>query len=325
MAENNLKQTKPTTGAKAPATVSKPTAARAATKPVEKPATKPTANGASSVRRPPVQGAETAPKSANGALAASKTAPVAPKTAPAAAKTNITPSAKPAQNSLDGQTISSRQTPIVPNSSLSETAQDDKQDKKKKKIEQRLKSSNISMDDLEQINEQNLRQYRSRVTRNRFVIITLVILLVAAIASFAVVIAVRRMANNCTVKVNGDVDAEFIINGERLTKFRTPLGVQGNRVYMIDTDIEIKSSGNYNVYFTVEVFQSGEKLRNTFAYEYNHDLFHMEGDGKYSSNDAIAGGQTINLFEGVVLDDAYETSLNNDNFTMKINIYFERA
>lgn len=305
MAENDLKQTKTPTGAKAPASVSKPTATQA----------KPITGNANTTGTKPA----TAKPIVNHANATQK--PVQPTSVrtPVANKTSNT-------TGLEEQTISSRQTPIVPKSSLSETAQiDEKQDKKKNKIDQRLKSTNISMDDLEQINEQNLRQYRSRVTRNRFVIITLVILLVAAIATFSIVIALRRMVNNCSVKVNGDADAEFIINGERLTKFRTPLGVQGNRVYMIDTDIEIKSSGNYNVYFTVEVFQSGEKLRNTFAYEYNHDLFHMEGDGKYSSNDAIAGGQTIDLFNGVVLDDAYETSLNNENFTMKITINFERA
>lgn len=297
MAENDLKQTKTPTGAKAPASVSKP-----------------------SIAPKPVGSNNSTPKVVMHKPASASDAPKSTSVARPSAvnRTRV--------SNLGEQTINSLQTPIVPKSSLSETAQTtEKQDKKKKKIEQRLKSSNISMDDLEQINEQNLRQYRSRVTRNRFVIITLIILLIAAIATFSVVIALRRMVNNCTVKVHGDVDAEFIIDGERLTKFRTPLGVQGNRVYMIDTDIEIKSSGNYDVYFTVEVFQSGERLRNTFAYEYNHDLFHMEGDGKYSSNDPIAGGQTIKLFKGVVLDDAYETSLNNENFTMKINIYFERA
>lgn len=304
MAENDLKQTKTPTGAKAPASVSRPTAAQRM----------PVGDAKTTGTRP-----ATARPVINHTNATQK--PVQQTTA-YASSLNKTSSV----TGLEEQTISSRQTPIVPKSSLSETAQiDEKQDKKKKKIEQRLKSTNISMDDLEQINEQNLRQYRSRVTRNRFVIITLVILLAAAIATFSIVITLKRMVNNCTVKVNGDADAECIINGERLTKFRTPLGVQGNRVYMIDTDIEIKSSGNYNVYFTVEVFQSGEKLRNTFAYEYNHDLFHMDGDGKYSSNEAIAGGQTIDLFNGVVLDDAYETSLNNENFTMKITINFERA
>ncbi len=289
MADNDLRQTKTPSGAKAPAAVSKPAVAKP---------------GANTARTAP---SITARHSAQERASMSRTSSLA--------------------NTVSSTgTINERQTPIVPKSSLSETANiETKQEKIQKKIDQRLKSSNISMDDLEQINEQNLRQYRSRVTRNRVVIITLIALLVATIAAFAIVISVRRMANNCTLIIHGNVDAEFVVNGEKLDKFRTPIGVQGNRVYAINTDIDIHSTGSYNVYFTIEVFQSGNKLNNTFAYEYNHNLFRSADGGKYVSIAPISGGQKIDLFEGVVLDDAYENTLNVDNFTMQVHIYFERA
>lgn len=221
-------------------------------------------------------------------------------------------------------TISARQVPIVPKSTLSET-QTQSVDKKKQKTKNHLKTSNISMDDLETINENNLKQYRSRVTRNRFVIITLIILLIIAITTISIVVGIQRMANNCEIKIHGDVSADCYVDDQKLNKFRTPIGVQGNRVYIINTDVDIHSSGSYNVYFKIEVFQAGVKLNNTFAYEYNHDLFHATENGQYQSNSAISGGQRIRLFNGVVLDDAYENTLNTDNFTMEINIYFEKV
>lgn len=232
---------------------------------------------------------------------------------------------RPTQPRADS-TISARQAPIVPKSTLSETVKPEATtNKKQEKIKQRLKSTNISMDDLETINEQNLKQYRSRVTRNKFLIITLVVLLIAAVATFAIVLSINKMVNNCEVIIHGNVSADVIVDGQKMDKFRTPIGVQGNRVYMIDTDIDINSSGNFDVYFTIDVYQSGVKLKNTFAYEYDHELFHADGTGKYVSNSAIAGGQTINLFNGVVLDNAYENTLTTDNFSMKINVYFTRV
>lgn len=223
-------------------------------------------------------------------------------------------------------TISARQAPIVPKSTLSETSKKEQiETKKKQKIEQRLKSSNISMDDLETINEQNLKQYRSRVTRNRALIITLVILLIAAITTFAILLSINKMVNNCQIYVHGNVDADVIVDGEKMDEFRTPIGVQGNRVYVIDTDIDINSTGEFDIYFTIDVYQAGVKLKNSFAYEYNHELFHDDGNGRYVSNHSIAGGQTIDLFNGVVLDDAYENTLTTENFSMKVNIYFTRA
>ncbi len=255
---------------------------------------------------------------------AQKTAPNVSSSAPRqSAPRSATP--RPTQPRAES-TISARQAPIVPKSTLSETSKAEQAEtKKKQKIEQRLKSSNISMDDLETINEQNLKQYRSRVTRNKFLIITLVLLLVAAVTTFAIVLSINKLVNNCQIFVHGNVSVDVIVDGEKMDEFRTPIGVQGNRVYMIDTDIEIKSTGEFDVYFTIDVYQSGVKLKNSFAYEYNHDLFHDDGNGRYVSNQPIAGEQTIDLFNGVVLDDAYENTLTNENFSMKINIYFTRA
>lgn len=221
-------------------------------------------------------------------------------------------------------TISEMQTPIVPNSTLSEKGKTEVQEKKSKP-KQRLKSSSMTMDDLESINEQNLKKYRSRTTRNKFAIATLIILLLAAITTIIILINIRKLNNNCSVYVHG-CDAEFVIDGEKLEQFRTPVGIQGNRVYMLDTDVEIHSSGEFNVRFTIEIYQSGTKIKNVFAYDLNNQIFKSgTNEGEYVSKSSVTGGQTIDLFEGIVLDDAYENTLNSENCQIEINIYFERV
>lgn len=196
---------------------------------------------------------------------------------------------------------------------------------KEKKVKDRLKSDNVTMEDLETINENNLKKYRSRSMRNKVVIVSLAILLLAAIATIIVILNIKRLQNNCVLNVRGNVDAEFIVDGKKLNKFRSPVGIQGNRVYMIDTDIKINSTGTFNVYFTIEAYRANELMQNTFAYSFNHDLFYQQSNGKYTCIAPITGGQTINLFEGIVLDDAYADSLTTENFRLEVNIYFERA
>lgn len=198
-------------------------------------------------------------------------------------------------------------------------------DKKEKKVKQRLKSDNVTMDDLETINENNLKKYRTRSMRNKFVIAVLAILLLASITTIIVILNIKRLQNNCVLNVRGNVDAEFIVDGKKLNKFRTPMGIQGNRVYMIDTDIKINSTGSFNVYFTIEAYRAGELMQNTFGYSINHDLFYQQDNGKYTCLAPISGGQTIDLFDGVVLDDAYADSLTTENFRLEVNIYFERV
>lgn len=196
---------------------------------------------------------------------------------------------------------------------------------KEKKIKDRLKSDNVTMDDLETINENNLKKYRSRSMRNKVVIVLLAILLLAAITIIIVILNIKRLQNNCVLNIRGNVDAEFIVDNKKLNKFRSPVGIQGNRVYMIDTDIKINSTGTFNVYFTIEAYRANELMNNTFAYSFNHDLFYQQSAGKYTCIAPITGGQTINLFDGVVLDDAYADSLTTENFRLVVNIYFERA
>lgn len=186
-----------------------------------------------------------------------------------------------------------------------------------------LKSNSIELQDLEKLNDDNLKKFTFRKRRNRVVIIILSVLLVVAIASIIIYSTISKLENNCFLEVEGDASATYVIDGKELEKFRTPSNLQGNRILEFDTDIKIESSGSYYVHFQILCYQNGELLDNTLIYNPNLALFELGLDGCYYSRDVISGDQTIDLCQGVVLDMEYEHSLNVNNFTMKIVTVFD--
>lgn len=188
-----------------------------------------------------------------------------------------------------------------------------------------LKSNSIELQDLEKLNDDNLKKLTFRTKRNRVVIITLALLLVIAIASIIIYSTISKLENNCFLEVRGDASATYVIDGKELEKFRTPSNLQGNRILEFDTDIKIESSGSYYVHFQILCYQNEVLLNNTLVYNPNLELFELGLDGCYYSREMISGNQTVDLCQGVVLDMQYEHSLTVDNFTMKIITVFERV
>lgn len=188
-----------------------------------------------------------------------------------------------------------------------------------------LKSNGQGLQELEELNEQNIRNFRHRSRRNRVIIISLVILLLLTIVGIAVYTSLIYLQSNCFLYVHGDCEATYIVDGNELSKFRTPNNLQGNRVFNADFDIKLESSGNYNVKFKIDVYQSNELLDNILIYEPNKELFQDGGDGYFYSRSAISGRQTIDLCLGVILDLQYEDTLNVNNFKLEFHTYFERV
>ena len=117
----------------------------------------------------------------------------------------------------------------------------------------------------------------------------------------------------------------FIVDGEEMDKFRAPANLQGNRVLLLDINIRIEEAGEYDIYFEPKAFQKGVEMNNVLIYEHNTDLFRDGGDGCYYSRVKISGNQTIFLCGGIMLDNAYENSLNVDNFKLDFHVYLNRA
>lgn len=200
---------------------------------------------------------------------------------------------------------------------IEEKSKHEEHHKSKKKLKTTLTSSSIEMEDLEVLNEQNIRQHRSRSRRNIVIISVLISLLVVAVAVIAIYAGFIRLKNNCFLHVHG-ASASYLVDGERLDEFRAPQGVRGNTVFAFDLDLEISGDREYNVRFKIDVFQSGKLLDNIIVL-IDQDHFTQSSDGYIYSDYKMSG--TIDLCSGVVLDIAYQNTLNIDNFKMEINTY----
>lgn len=187
--------------------------------------------------------------------------------------------------------------------------------KAKKKSNENQSSSSIEKEDLEALNEQNIRQYGSR-SRNKVIIAILVSLLVVAIAVIAIYAAFIRLENNCYLYAHG-ANATYYVDGEEIDKFRAPQSIKGNTTYVLDVDVKVNQE--YDVKFKVEIYQSGKLLNNTLV-NYDQDVFRRGDDGYYHSINKMSGN--IDLFTSVIIDIEYKDTLNIDNFKMEVHTYF---
>jgi len=198
--------------------------------------------------------------------------------------------------------------------------------KENSSLRSRLKSDSLDMMDLEKLNEENLKTRSFRGRRNRFVIILLSVLLAVAIAAVAIIFARSKIDYNCHLKINGNVSANYIVDGREMNEFRVPATIQGNRVLMLDTKINIESSGEYMVQFVVEVYQGSLLLAGVQLTGVDHYNFELSQDGKtFKSRAPISGNQTIALFNGIAIDNDYEATLNDGNFRLEVITSFTRV
>lgn len=194
-----------------------------------------------------------------------------------------------------------------------------------KKLRTKLTNSENDITDLEKLNEENLKTFRFKNKREKVIIAVLSVLLIVAIVTIVSISLITRLKENCNFRIYGDVNAEFVINGEEMDEFRSPSNLQGNRIFEFDVDVKIKSGGYYYIKFIPLCYQKGVLMKNTLVYEQNINLFYEGGDGYYYSLSPIEGGQTIRLCSGVILDYDYEETLNVDNFKMDFCVYFEKV
>ena len=194
----------------------------------------------------------------------------------------------------------------------------------KPRVRERLRSDRYDLEELEELNEQNLKYYRSRTRRNRVIIIALVLLLLLAIIGISLYANMIYLQNNCFLYTHGNYNASYIVDGVEMKRFRTPNNLQGNRVLRADFNLKIESKGRFDIRFRIDVFQSDELIDNIIIYYPNRELFYSGQDGYYYSKEPIDGDQTIDLCQGVVLDIAYEETLNVDNFRLEFHTYLER-
>ena len=190
------------------------------------------------------------------------------------------------------------------------------------KVKTKLAKSNEEINDLEKLNEENIKSYRYKSKRSKVVIVLLAVFLAIAIAIIGVYIGIIKLDANCYLNASG-AEAVFIVDGEEMSKFRTPSNLQGNRTLKVDIKLKIEEGGEFKIKFILNGYQNKSPIENTLAYLHG-DLFYDGGDGYYYSKGTISGNQTIQLCEGIILDYYYENTLNANNFKLDFDVYLEK-
>lgn len=193
------------------------------------------------------------------------------------------------------------------------------------KLRTKLKSASAEISDLEKLNESNIKAYRFKSKRNKVVIALLSVVLAITIITVATIVIIAKLKANCNFYIHGDANAVVYVDGQQLNEFRSPSNLQGNRIFKMDIELSIKSSGQYNITFVPKCYQKNVLMENTLIYEHNTELFKENADGSYSSIQPISGKQTIYLCGGVILDYYYQNTLNVDNFKLDFHIYIEEV
>lgn len=194
-------------------------------------------------------------------------------------------------------------------------------------LKAKLSGTNKEIEDLEKINEENIKSYKFKSKRNRVVIILLAVMLVVSIATIAVYLTIVRLESNCNFYVHG-AEAKFYLNDEEMSKFRAPSNLQGNARLEINIELMFEESGTYEIKFIAKCYQKGVLMDNTLIYEFGDDfyegqLFYGEEDGYYYSDGplTVTSGQKVLLCRGVIFDSVYESTLNINNFKMDFHVY----
>jgi len=206
-----------------------------------------------------------------------------------------------------------------------ETTSPTAEETKKTSTRTKLANTQQELSDLEKLNEDNLKTYRYKSKRNKFVIAILSVLLAITIAIIVTYAVITKLKTNCNMILHGQVEAVYVVDGQTMNEFRAPSNLQGNRILKLDIGLKIKDGGMYNIKFKANVYKKGVLINNTLIYKHNTDLFYDGYDGYYYSLRPISGDQTIELCEGIILDYYYEESLNVDNFKLNFHTYITKV
>ena len=179
-------------------------------------------------------------------------------------------------------------------------------------LRNKLAEDPVDLDDLDKLNEENLKNFRFKAKRNKVVIIILAVLLAITVAGIGIFMWLSKLETNCNIIVHG-AEATVFVNDVEMKTFRAPSNLQGNSSFMFTLKIRIEEGGKYKIRFVPKCYQKNLLMNNTVVRDHNFELFDEVGDGSYESIDVIKGFQTVELCGGIVLDRQYEDTLNVDN------------
>lgn len=177
----------------------------------------------------------------------------------------------------------------------------------------------------EQSNAHNVKTLKNKLRRNKVLITVLLIMLVVSLVTILIAYIFLNLDKTCNINIQGETSAVCVVDGYEIKSFRVPSSIRGNRILKLDIDLKLKESETYNIKYKAICFQDQDVLANTQIYKPNEMMFEAGRNGYYESIEPIAGGRTIDLCGGIIIDYHYEDSLNVKNFSMEFVIIIEKV
>lgn len=174
--------------------------------------------------------------------------------------------------------------------------------------------------DIETIEDATKQKFETRGKRNNIIIFILSLALVVSLIFLAIAIVGYQKGKkpaNCIYKVEGDADAEWIVQGSKKTKFTLRQGLAPDTIYLVNSTLDIKTEESVVLTIEVEVLLDGKPI-SIFGLQDMHDnLIRVDGTNKYIYQGTITGGGKVLLFKGIDFSEA-PAKLNSNN--VKINV-----
>lgn len=174
--------------------------------------------------------------------------------------------------------------------------------------------------DVETIQDATKQKLETRGKRNNVIIIILSILLVISLVYLAVAVVGYmngKRESNCKFSVQGNAQAEWIIEGGKDTEFALKDGLEADSVYGFNCEIDIKTIEEVTLSVEIIVKLEGNEILVAGLKDIHDNLLRVEGENIFSYKGTISGGGRIKLFTGIDFADA-PSNLNSRNITIEV-------
>lgn len=203
------------------------------------------------------------------------------------------------------------------------------EEKKGKKSKKALGSIVVDESALENISTVTTDR-RSR--RNKVVISTLVVAIVAIWIAVLIMLLVKPKPEepNCFIELGGNASSscEVLLNNSNMQSWLAPAGIAQGSIYTMDLDLKIKQSGTYFVRFRVELTNNGRVIQNAVEITPTSEEISTDGNGvDWYVYENVQGNSTLELINSFTItidwanDDLVGLSDNNAVITFYVDVY----
>lgn len=192
----------------------------------------------------------------------------------------------------------------------------------------KLADKSVKNKELEKINEEQLNTRGYRGTRNKVIIISLVVLIVISIIGVILYSLTMKSDANCFLYLSkpNDVDAHYVVNNQNINEFRTPSALREGVVYDLDIELKISTPGQYNIKYYYECYVNGALTDCVLNYELDWDMFRRDdATNTYYTIQPVDGNATIKLTGGLAIQSDYVNRISTQNFRMRIFTIIEKV